>query len=64
VLSAIRQVRGGKLNDPRFGSRMRGSGPRWDAVARLFELSAARLGLNTERIREAPRPKRGQLPLF
>jgi DNA repair photolyase len=64
VLSAIRQVRDGKLNDPRFGSRMRGSGPRWDAVARLFELSAARLGINTKRILEPPRPKRGQLPLF
>jgi DNA repair photolyase len=64
VLSQIRQVRGGKLNDPRFGSRMRGAGPRWDAVAQLFDVTAARLGLNTKRIHEPPRPRRGQLTLF
>jgi DNA repair photolyase len=48
---AQREVHGGKLNDPRFGSRMRGSGPRWQAIDRLFELQCKRLGLNAERSR-------------
>ena len=29
VWSSIRQVRGGRLYDSRFGARMEGSGPRW-----------------------------------
>jgi hypothetical protein len=38
-------VRGGRMNDSRFGSRMRGSGPRWEAVERLFEIHCRRHGL-------------------
>jgi DNA repair photolyase len=45
VLSAIRDVRGGRLSDPRFGARMRGSGPRWEALRRLFEIACRRHGL-------------------
>ncbi len=44
VLGRIRAVRGGKLNDPHFGSRMRGDGPVADALARLFRLTYRRLG--------------------
>jgi len=47
VLRAIAESRGGRLNESRFGARMRGSGPRWDAVRRLFELQCRRLGLET-----------------
>jgi DNA repair photolyase len=36
VLSHIREVRGGKLNDPNFGSRMRGSGPFAELIADVF----------------------------
>ena len=45
VLNRIRQVRGGRLNDPRFVSRMRGEGPFARQVADLFRLTCRRLGL-------------------
>jgi DNA repair photolyase len=48
VLSAIRDVRRGKLNDSEFGQRMDGQGPRWQAIEQLFELHARRLGFNTD----------------
>lgn len=48
VLGAVRQVRGGKLSDPRFGSRMRGEGPRADLIAQLFHATCRRLNLDTE----------------
>jgi DNA repair photolyase len=41
---AIRELRGGRWYDPRFGARMRGEGPRWEAARALFELTARRLG--------------------
>lgn len=47
VEHAIRQMRGGKMNDAAFGERMTGHGPRWDVVRRLFEVHCARLGLRT-----------------
>jgi hypothetical protein len=40
-------MRGGKLNDPRFGSRMQGEGPYIDAVRLLFDQTARRLGLKS-----------------
>ena len=40
VLSLIRQCRDGRLNDPRFGQRMRGLGP----VAEMTSTSADRGG--------------------
>jgi len=46
VLNAVRQMRGGQLNDARFGSRMRGHGPRWQAIEALFTLTARRLGFH------------------
>jgi DNA repair photolyase len=47
VLSLLRQCREGHLNDPRFGSRMRGSGPIADLIAQRFALAARRLGLGS-----------------
>ena len=76
VLARVREMRGGKLNDPRFGSRMKGEGPYIDAVRLLFEQTARRLGLGTREVgldAEAParastfqRPtdRGGQLRLF
>lgn len=55
VLSAVRELRGGRSNDPRFGSRMRGSGPRWEALRRLFEIACRRHGLSPG---ESPGPQR------
>jgi DNA repair photolyase len=45
VLSLLRQCRDGRLNDPRFGARMRGSGPIADLIAKRFTLAVRRLGL-------------------
>jgi DNA repair photolyase len=66
ILARIRETRGGRLSDPRFGSRMRGEGPLAEQIAQLFRVSARRAGLD----RPAPplctaafqRP--GTLPLF
>ena len=47
IWSAIEEMRGGRRNDSRFGARMAGSGPRWAAVERIFEVETRRLGFNT-----------------
>lgn len=41
VLNALKEMRGGRLNDPRFGARMRGIGPWADIISQRF-LKAAR----------------------
>jgi DNA repair photolyase len=46
IVSQILEVRGGRMNDPRFGSRMSGSGPRWRVIRDLFDLHRRRLGLD------------------
>ena len=45
VLSRVREARGGRLNDPRFGSRMRGEGRYAAQLRELFELQRRRLRL-------------------
>lgn len=45
VLSHIRDVRGGKLNDPNFGSRMRGAGPFAELIADVFVKARDRAGI-------------------
>ncbi len=73
VLNRIRELRGGSLNDPRFGSRMRGEGIWAQQIAQLFALGSrkARLGkkgppLRTDRFRRPdPLPQTtGQMTLF
>ncbi|HEX6927123.1 MAG TPA: PA0069 family radical SAM protein [Longimicrobiaceae bacterium] len=49
VLNRIREIRGGRLNDPRFGSRMRGSGPYWEQMRAMFQAVIRREGLDQER---------------
>jgi DNA repair photolyase len=44
VLHRIRETRGGQLYDPRFGVRGRGEGIYADAIERLFDATATRLG--------------------
>jgi len=51
VMSLIRSMRDGKDYDAEFGKRMRGTGPYAWQIARRFELTAKRLGLN---LRKAP----------
>jgi DNA repair photolyase len=46
VLGRVKELRGGRLYDHRFGSRMRGEGP-WAALLRtMFGQTCRRLGLN------------------
>jgi len=47
VLARIREARGGKLYDARFGTRQRGEGNYAEAMRALFESTAKRLGLET-----------------
>lgn len=47
ILNRIRDARGGKLNDARFGHRMRGEGHHARSVDALFQATARRLGLRT-----------------
>ena len=49
-VSARANVRGGRDNDPRFGSRMTGQGPWADLIRQRFNKTVARLGLNTQRV--------------
>jgi DNA repair photolyase len=51
ILGRIRDVRGGSLNDSRFGTRMRGEGAQAESIRRLFEVSAAREGFNKISVR-------------
>ncbi|MGH7550978.1 MAG: PA0069 family radical SAM protein [Gemmatimonadota bacterium] len=46
VLNRLMSLRGGRLNDPRFGSRMRGEGPFAEQVRQVFEVSCRKAGLN------------------
>jgi DNA repair photolyase len=46
ILTRVREMRGGKLNDSSFGARMQGSGRYIETVTGLFELTVRRLGLD------------------
>jgi DNA repair photolyase len=50
VLHRIERVRGGALNDPRFGVRMRGEGIFADEIEQLFRIGCAKAGLVRERL--------------
>jgi DNA repair photolyase len=49
VLNRISSMRGGELNDPRFGSRMRGEGLFAEHIAQLFSISCRRAGIEKGR---------------
>ena len=68
ILGRVREIRGGKLNDPHFKSRMRGEGIYAEQMAKLFQLARKKSGiterwpkLTTEHFR---RPGIDQLKLF
>jgi DNA repair photolyase len=46
IISRVKDVRGGRMSDPRFGSRMRGSGTYYDSIRDLFQISKKRFGLD------------------
>ena len=45
ILSALDDVRGGRLDEKRYHERMQGRGARWETTWRLFEVQCRRLGL-------------------
>ncbi|HLP78791.1 MAG TPA: PA0069 family radical SAM protein [Candidatus Paceibacterota bacterium] len=45
VLNRIRAIRGGKMNDARFGSRMRGEGIFAEQISRMFQVARRRAGI-------------------
>ena len=74
VMSIVRQTRGGKENDPNFGSRMSGTGMFAELIEKRFDVACRRYGLNGH---GAPRQRAeldcsrfkrpsqgGQIPLF
>ena len=68
ILNRVREIRGGRLNDPNFQSRMRGEGVYADQMAKLFQLARKKSGiterwprLTTEHFRG---PEKDQLSLF
>jgi DNA repair photolyase len=73
ILSLVREVRGGMLKDPRFGSRMRGEGAYAEQIAKLFQIYRRKLNLERKnfslstnhflRPHSIPKPQR-QLSLF
>jgi DNA repair photolyase len=68
VLRRIRDLRGGKLNDPRFGSRLRGQGIFAEEIARLFAIACRRAGIVDGRVELSTaafrRPAERQLSLL
>ena len=51
VMNLVRDIRGGRDNDPEFGARMTGRGPYAWQIGRRFELACKRLGLNKEKLK-------------
>jgi len=67
ILDRIRSLRGGRLNDPEFGSRMRGSGPYAETLRAMFHIAARKAGLAKsapELSTAAFRVPGGQMELF
>ena len=62
IIHRIQDGRGGRLNDPRFGHRMRAQGPYAAAARALFETHVRRLGLNEERRARPLEPKTFRRP--
>src|SRR5437867_8794633 len=49
VLNRIRDLRGGKLNDPNFVSRMKGEGVFADQIKSMFTLACRKAGIEGRR---------------
>jgi DNA repair photolyase len=69
ILNRIRSMRGGKLNDPNFNTRMTGHGEFADGIANLFAVGCRKAGIagrprtSTEHFR-VPVGAEGQMGLF
>ncbi|MDR3639159.1 MAG: PA0069 family radical SAM protein [Isosphaeraceae bacterium] len=68
VLYRIREIRGGRLNDSRFGDRMHGQGPFADLIEQLFATGMKRAGIEPRRLSLSTasfrKPGESQLRLF
>jgi DNA repair photolyase len=70
IMARLRDMRSGRDNDARFGTRMTGEGVWADLLQQRMRKACARLGLNRERIPldlsqfQAPRRMSGQAELF
>ena len=70
VFKLIRDMRGGKDYDAKWGERMTGSGPIAWMIGRRFEAACERLGLNRRKLKlttehfEPTRKRAQQLDLF
>ena len=74
VISIVRQMRGGKDNDPSFGSRMTGTGNYAELIEKRFDIACRRHGLNghgagrdrpeLDCSRFRPPSRHGQMTLF
>ena len=67
VMSLINEMRGGRDNDPNFGSRMKGTGPIAEVIRNRFTITCKRLGLgHLQRTTQQPtalfRPPRAEGP--
>jgi DNA repair photolyase len=70
VMNMVKDIRGGKENDPNFNSRMRGQGVFAEMIEQRFRRTCERLGLNKKHVRldttgfSPPVRERQQLQLF
>ncbi len=48
IENRIRDIRGGQLDDKRFGRRMTGQGNYWETIQKLFQIAARKAGLQTD----------------
>ena len=70
VMARVREMRGGRDNDSRFGSRMTGQGVWAELLRQRFDKACMRLGLNHERVEldltqfKAPAQAQSQGSLF
>lgn len=73
VEARLREIRGGRITESRFGERFRGSGTYWESIRRLFEISRQKFGMDGDAAStsvhecgDAARTPQGmvQLPLF
>jgi len=69
IMARIRDTRGGRENDPEFGSRMKGEGQFAELIGKRFAIACRRLGLNTGKrnqldTKKFRQPGPAQMPLF
>ncbi|HEY3256217.1 MAG TPA: PA0069 family radical SAM protein [Polyangiaceae bacterium] len=70
IMARVREMRGGKDNDPKFGTRMTGTGVWAQLIRQRFDKASARLGFNRTRFEldlsqfRRPSAQPGQTSLF